>query len=44
MWRAASFTILGMRAVAILLTDPFGKDKEDFDLEPLMQATRLERT
>jgi len=33
-----SCTVLGMRAVAIMLSDPFGKDKEDFDLEPLMRA------
>lgn len=32
----ASFTIIGMRSVAIGLSDPFGKDQVDFDLEPFM--------
>ena len=35
----APVTILGMRTVAILLSDPFGKDKVDFDLEPLMKQS-----
>ena len=34
----AAFFILGVRTVAIFLSDPFGKDLIDFDLEPLMRA------
>ena len=28
-----------MRTVAIFLSDPFGRDRVDFDLEPLMKAS-----
>lgn len=34
---AATFTILGMRCVAIALSDPFGHDLTDFALEPFMK-------
>lgn len=39
-----SAMVLGMRTVAIMLSDPFGQDKVDLDVEPLMRSAYEEVT
>lgn len=38
----ATFVVLGMRTVAIALSDPFGHDLTDFALEPFMKTAYSE--